>query len=147
MGGGSRVTAEIRYADRGDLTYLERNDSHIAPDVLRDKVARREVIVVRVDGQVVGWLRYGYWWDLVPFMNMLAVDEEERRKGYGSSMIAFWEAAMRQQGCEYVMTSTQADEQAQHLYRRLGYRDCGSLLFPGQTPLEVLLIKPLSADN
>ncbi|GIG24528.1 hypothetical protein [Cellulomonas denverensis] len=41
-----------------------------------------------------------------------------------------------------MLTSTQADEQAQHLYRRLGYRDCGALLFPGE-PIELVLRKEL----
>ena len=34
-----------------------------------------------------------------------------------------------------IMTSTQVDEQAQHFYRKLGYRDRGSL-FLDHTPLE-----------
>jgi ribosomal protein S18 acetylase RimI-like enzyme len=141
------VEVEIGFADPADLEYLARNDTHLSAESLAKKVECGEVIVVRLNGQPVGWLRYGYFWDLVPFMNMLAVEGEERRKGYGTGMISFWEAEMRERGYEYVMTSTQADEQAQHLYRRLGYRDCGSLLFPGQLALEVVLLKALSDET
>ena len=137
------MPVEIEFAAQRDMAYLVRNDTHISPDLLREKVARSEVIVVRVAGQTVGWLRFGYLWDFVPVMNMLAVEEEERRKGYGTGMIQFWEQEMRRRGYKLVLTSTQADEQAQHLYRRLGYVDCGAMLFPGQVPLEVFLIKSL----
>lgn len=34
-----------------------------------------------------------------------------------------------------VLISTQVDEDAQHLYRHLGYNDCGALLFDN-TPME-----------
>ena len=138
------MSVEIGFADSRDHEYLKRNDDHLSDAVLQDKIARREVIVIRVDGQAVGWLRFGFFWDVVPFMNMLAVDEEERRKGYGTPIITFWENQMRVRGYELAMTSTQADELAQHLYRRLGYRDCGSITFPGQIPLEVFLLKSLN---
>ena len=44
------------------------------------------------------------------------------------------------------MASTQADETAQHSYRKLGYQDCGSLCLANQA-LEIIMIKilPLSS--
>ena len=50
---------------------------------------------------------------------------------------------MRVSGHEMVMTSTLSNERAQHLYRRLGYKDCGSLLMP-EEPLEILFCKRLT---
>jgi ribosomal protein S18 acetylase RimI-like enzyme len=138
------MPVEISYAAEGDIRYLLRNDDHVPEGVMRGKVARQEMIVARVEGKPVGWLRFGHFWDFVPFLYMLAVEEEERRRGYATRMIEFWEGEMLRRGCGMVMTSTQADEQAQHLYRRLGYRDCGAVLFPGQLPLEVFLVKSLS---
>lgn len=49
---------------------------------------------------------------------------------------------MKQKGFKTVMTSTQSDEDAQHFYRKLGYRDVGCLLLDTQ-PLEIILIKAL----
>ena len=40
------------------------------------------------------------------------------------------------------MTSTQADEAAQHFYRHLGYADIGGFLLPGEA-YELLLYKAL----
>ena len=45
-----------------------------------------------------------------------------------------------------LLTSTQVDEDAQHFYRRLGYRDCGGLVMdvPGyEQPMELFLVKAI----
>ena len=53
---------------------------------------------------------------------------------------------MRKLGYDSVLTSTlSTNGRAQHLYRRLGYKDSGCLLMPGD-PLEVLLLKNLSVE-
>ena len=57
-----------------------------------------------------------------------------------------WEADMIARGYDLVMTSTQSDEEAQHFYRKLGYKDCGGLTlpFPGyEQPTELILAKAL----
>ena len=61
--------------------------------------------------------------------------------------MALWEDSLRKAGCRAAMTSTQADEGAQHFYRKLGYRDTGSLILtlPGfEQPTELILIKLLT---
>lgn len=45
-------------------------------------------------------------------------------------------------GHDSVMTSSLSNERAQHLYRRLGYVDVGSLLMPDE-PLEIVFLKRL----
>ena len=43
-----------------------------------------------------------------------------------------------------LMTSTQVDEEAQHFYRKLGYKDCGGFTVdvPGyEQPMEMIMIK------
>lgn len=94
------------------------------------------------NGVFVGWLRFNLFWDSIPFMNMLYFTEEQRRKGYGRTLVEFWENEMLKNQYKTVMTSTRADEKAQFFYRKLGYRDCGSLLLPDE-PLEIILSKKL----
>lgn len=53
---------------------------------------------------------------------------------------------MANQGYKMIMTSTQVDENAQHFYRKLGYKDCGCLVLdiPGfEQPLEMFMVKAL----
>jgi ribosomal protein S18 acetylase RimI-like enzyme len=43
-------------------------------------------------------MRYGFFWDNTPFMNMIWVDEEYRGKGAGKQVVLFWEDQMKQKG-------------------------------------------------
>ena len=50
------------------------------------------------------------------------------------------------QGYKMALISTQVDEGSQHLYRKLGYIDCGGLLFnntPLDQPMELFFRKVL----
>lgn len=132
----------VAFAGPDDLDFLAREDHHIDRDVIREKVARREVMVAYVEDRPVGFLRYGCFWDEIPFMNLLWVEEESRGKGYGTQLVSFWEEEMRKLGHDSVMTSSLSHERAQHLYRRLGYADVGSLLMPDE-PLEIVFLKGL----
>jgi ribosomal protein S18 acetylase RimI-like enzyme len=133
----------IAFAEPEDLDYLAREDHHVQRGVIEQKIGRREIMVLHHDGRRAGALRYGYFWDEIPFMSLLWVREELRGRGFGTSLVAFWEDEMRKAGYEVVMTSTLSSERAQHLYRRLGYEDCGCLLLTDE-PLEIILSKKLA---
>ena len=130
----------IDYAEFEDLDYLSKNDRHISKDMLEKKIKDKELIRIRVGNKIVGWLRYSYFWDNTPFMNMLYFEEKYRGKGLGAEIVSYWEKEMEDKGFNMVMTSTQANEQAQFFYRKQGYKDAGCLLLDNE-PLEILLIK------
>ncbi|OPZ89368.1 MAG: Acetyltransferase (GNAT) family protein [Firmicutes bacterium ADurb.Bin419] len=130
----------INYAEFADFEYLIKNDKHISKEMLEKKIDGKEVITIRVDDNVVGWLRYNYFWDNTPFMNMLYFDESYRQKGLGSKVVYYWEMAMKEKGYTRVMTSTLANEQAQFFYRKQGYKDAGCLLLENEA-LEILFTK------
>lgn len=132
----------IRTAHSGDLPFLAEHDRHITPAVLDQAIRLGRVLILEEEGCPVGWMRWNLFWDNTPFMNMLFLLEGHRSKGWGRSMVNHWEQEMREAGYQAVMTSTQADEFAQHFYRHLGYRDVGSFALPGET-LELILMKPL----
>jgi ribosomal protein S18 acetylase RimI-like enzyme len=134
---------EIGFANGKDYGYLIANDRHVTPEMIRRKLEQNEIIVIRDDKQLLGWLRYGYFCDVIPFMNMLYVEEKHRRKGLGTRLVEFWENEMRKKGYDKVMTSSDSPEQGQHFYRKLGYRDCGALLLPDES-LEIIFLKSLS---
>ena len=75
-------------------------------------------------------------------MNMLYLLDNKRGKGNGSRLVIFWENEMKQKNYEFVLTSTQSNEEAQFFYRKIGYVDSGALLLPNE-PLEIILYKKL----
>lgn len=91
-----------------------------------------------------GILRYNLFWDNTPFCTMLFVDCDYRKKGYGKRLMEHWERDMKAQGYDLLLTSTQVDEEAQHFYRKLGYKDCGGFVIDipkYAQPMELFLIK------
>ena len=138
---------QVRYATDVDLPYLLLKDDLVSEGVMRNKVSDSQVIVAVQGENHLGWLRFGLWWDIFPFMNLIAVEENVRRRGTGRKLVEFWEKEMKAQGHKLVITSTDANEDAQRFHRKMGYRDSGCLLFPSElypeSTLEILLLKVL----
>jgi GNAT superfamily N-acetyltransferase len=138
---------KIQFANiHQDFAYLQENDRHIPAERLRHKIERGEVIIIKNSVKPIGWLRFGFFWDLIPMMNMLMIEEDYRGQGWGKKLVEFWEREMEKQGYHQLMTSTLSDEEAQHFYRKLGYRDSGALFLPDEA-LEIILIKTLSQER
>ncbi len=133
---------EYRFANLNDLGILASHDRWISEEMLKKAVEQKRVLIAEEDGVFAGWLRYGLFWDEIPFMNMLRLREGFRGKGFGREFVLFWESLMKEQGFGRVMTSTSSAEEAQHFYRRLGYREVGGFL-PAGEPFELIFRKDL----
>lgn len=135
----------ISFATEKDCEWIQNHDRHLDVKLILPKISGKEIYLLRdhENETIIGWLRYGYFWDNTPFMNMLWIDELYRNQGLGKAAADYWENEMKQQGYNLIMTSTQADEGAQHFYRKLGYKDAGSLLLDSQ-PLEIFFTKKLN---
>ncbi|MNW30653.1 putative N-acetyltransferase YjaB [compost metagenome] len=136
---------KIDFAMESDYEYISLRDKHIHKSLIRSKIKQNEILIIRDGDQEIGWMRYGFFWDNTPFMNMIWIDEEYRGAGIGKKVVQYWEELMSQAGFEMVMTSTQSNEEAQHFYRKLGYRDAGCLLLENE-PLEIILTKQLNKN-
>ncbi|MCM1328907.1 MAG: GNAT family N-acetyltransferase [Ruminococcus sp.] len=119
------IFVKIRIAEERDFEFLRRNDRHVTEEILKKKIADKNILIAEADGEPAGWLRYGFFWDEIPFMNMLFVLEKFRGKGVGRGLVKEWERLMLADGHKTLMTSAQANEYSQHFYRKLGYRDLG----------------------
>jgi ribosomal protein S18 acetylase RimI-like enzyme len=133
----------IRLAAKQDIDFLVQHDRHLTRSAMLDKIHRNEVYIIEHESEPIGWARYNLFCDLIPFLTNINVLENHRRQGFGSQLIRRWEEQMRDRGFTYVLTSTQADEDAQFFYRKVGYSDSGSMLFPGQAATEIVLSKKL----
>ena len=139
------MSVTTRAATDSDLRFLREMDKHVSGEDQAQLVSLGRVMVAVVDGGdiPVGCLRWGLFWDEVPFMNLLWVVPEWRGQGVGTALVEAWEAAQRAAGHTLVLTSTVSAETAQHFYRRLGYVDSGVLLLPDEAA-ELIFRKPLT---
>lgn len=137
---------EIRYVENKDKDFWYSLDKHLSDDEFDKKVRDRRGYVILDDNAAVGLLRYNLFWDNTPFCTLLFIDSSKQNQGYGRKLMEYWENDMKNQGYGMVMTSTQVDEEAQHFYRKLGYKDCGGFTvdIPGyEQPMEMFMDKGL----
>ena len=130
----------IRYAKKIDYTWQKENDVHISEEILEIKIKSKEIYIVEKNNKNIGWLRYNFFWDNIPFMNMIYFLDEHRGKGFGKKLVEYWEKEMRQKGNRDVLTSTLSNEEAQHFYRKLGYKEIGGFKLL-EEPFELIFHK------
>jgi len=134
----------ITYATAQDKSYWYSLERHMPESEYELKARDKRCSIIRVGGRPAGILQYNLFWDNTPFLTLIYLEEPYRGKGFGAKAVSRWEEEMRSLGYQMVMTSTQADEEAQHFYRKLGYRDVGCLVMhmpPFEQPLEIFLAK------
>lgn len=136
----------IRYLKSSDKTFWYRLDQHLPEKEFDNKVQTKRGYILLLNDKPIGLLRYNLFWDNTPFCTMVSVDCEYQRKGYGRKLIEYWEHDMKAQGYQMLLTSTQVDEEAQHVYRKLGYKDCGGFVIDipeFAQPMEMFFIKSI----
>ncbi len=65
----------IAYAQQEDLQWLLQYDGLLSGDILSKKIQHNEILVA-FSGEPAGWLRYSFFWDNIPFLNMIYVLEQ-----------------------------------------------------------------------
>ena len=137
---------EIRYVSETDKAFWFMLDKHMSESEFLLKIRDKRGYVISDGDEPVGVMRYNLFWDNIPFLTLIYFEESHRGKGFGRQAMLFWENEMHELGYQMVMTSTQVDEEAQHFYRKLGYRDRGSLFLdntPFEQPQEMFMLKNL----
>lgn len=130
----------VVYAMPTDISDIQAFDKHISSDMLNKAIFDKRVIVFKTADIIMGTARWNYFWDSIPFLNMLYVPSGYTHHGVGKALLAFWEKEMESQGHSRVFTSTMTEENGQHFLRKFGYRDIGTLYDEGEG-LELILDK------
>jgi len=110
------------------------------------KVRDRRCYILRLGKKRIGVMVFNLIFDMVPFLTLMHIEEPYQRKGYGTKAMARWEDDMRSLGYKMIMVSTQVNEDGQHFYRKLGYKDMGGIVMdipPFVQPMEMFLGKAL----
>ena len=134
---------EIRLAVAKDKKQILKYDCHIPQNKVGECIDNGLVDVLCDDDKIVGVLRYNLFWQTIPFLDLLFIDDAYRGQGWGSKMMADWEETMTRMGYPYVILSTQEDETARFFYEKIGYRRIGAFLPPEQDADEIMYLKEL----
>ena len=128
-----------------DYSFVNRLLPRIRWEQFGNKVnGKNGFLILDSNNNPVGFILYVVLWEKMPFIEHLIIDEAFRNKGYGTKALLSFEKRMKEMEYKMVLLSTQVDERAQFLYRRLGYVDNGALFLektPFDQPAELFLKK------
>ena len=118
----------VRFARPDDLEWCVQLDKHVGPAVIQRKIEQEEILIAEAGGEPVGYLRLEYLWSLVPYIALIWVLPEHRRKGVGRAILGYLEEFLREEGYRVLLSSSQANEpQPQAWHRHMGFEECGYL--------------------
>ena len=151
MAGEAIDSLAISFATERDGAWLILNDSnvYISATLVREELIRNEYIVARLGDTPVGYVRMSYFWSFIPYIDIIAVEDDYQRQGIGRAMLSFVEAHAREKGLRLILSSSQADEPgAQAWHRKVGFQDAGALidLAPLQRVPEILFAKRIADE-
>lgn len=136
----------IKPVEMSDRTFWMSIDTHVSEEGFQGRVYTKAGYVLWEKETRIGLMWHCVLWDNLPFLNLLFILPAYRGKGYGAGAMAQWEQEMKKRGFKTLLISTQVDESAQFFYRKLGYVDCGGLVFqgtPNSQPMEMFMRKVL----
>lgn len=137
------ITLDVSDADRGLRDRL--NTEIIAFNEAATGYTDGELLCITArgtDGELRGGL-YGWTWGGCGYIDLLWVQEDQRRSGLGRQLLAAAEHEVRNRGCDQVALSTHSF-QAPDFYARYGYRECGRIPAYPRGHDQIQLVKHLS---
>ncbi len=115
-----------RLAKPSDIRKLQTIDRWPKEHIWRQKIAAGEVIVLELNEQIIGLIRYEVLWTTVPFMGLIVIEEAHRGKGYSKVLLEFLKQHLRNQGYVALLSSSQTDEPVpQNWHRHMGFKSNG----------------------
>ena len=141
---------DINFADESATGYLIKNDNHCKEDMILSKIKRKEYIIAKNNDEFVGFLRFGYLWSKIPYIEVIAVEDEHQRKGIGKAMLMFLEDHARKIGEKIILSSSEEAESApQEWHKHMGFKKAGRIddLKPVQESPEIIFIKKIKEKN
>ena len=116
---------KVRFATPSDLTFVQQ-DRYIPAEVVKRKIEWQEVIVAERDSDRIGYARLEYLWSLVPYIALIHVLPEHRRRGAGKAILRFIEEYVCERGSATLYSSSQVNEpEPQAWHRHVGFEECG----------------------
>ena len=120
------MNARVRLAQETDIPALQQLDPWPKAHVWQQKVTDGEVMVLELDGSVVGVARYAVLWTTVPFLGLIEIDAAHRGRGYSRLMLSFLKDHLLEQGYVALLSSSQTDEpDAQRWHLHMGFTSNG----------------------
>ena len=128
-----------------EIDLLFEGHPHAA-DVLRRAITEGKIVLAEsAQGGVVGYVRWDYFWDSIPFCLTARVKPQHQRRGVGHRLYERIEDTFRRRGCRFWLSSTEeTNESSRRFHESIGFRPIGKLAELGQDVSEIFYRKEIS---
>ena len=126
----------MTYATMDDKPHFCNEWENLPVSEYESKIRDKRCYVIQFENKPIGYMRYNLIFDFIPFVTCFYITDPYKGKGFGKQAMMNWENDMRSLGFKMVMVSTEVGDGAQHFYRKLGYKDMGSIVIGGILPYD-----------
>ncbi|OFZ46929.1 MAG: hypothetical protein A2381_03785 [Bdellovibrionales bacterium RIFOXYB1_FULL_37_110] len=119
----------IEFAKSCDIDSCKAFDfDYISASDLRRDTETKQIILAKMQGIVIGYLRLNYLWYTTPFIDLIIVEKEHRKKGIGKALLELIITELKNDGKKMILTSTQStNQEARRWNESAGFLEIGSL--------------------
>jgi len=126
----------IIHATMADKPHFVNKWENLPESEYESKIRDKRCYAILFENERIGYMRYNLQFDFIPLLTCFYIADPHKGKGFGRKAMEHWEDEMRSLGFKMIMVSAEAGENAHHFYRKLGYKDMGSIILGGILPLE-----------
>lgn len=144
------MTIDIRFAKVEDFETVRKFDPHseyIPSARIKNKLNQNEIIISIKDNNIIGILKFSYFWATRPYIDLIWISPEYRGQKLGSKMLSFLEEFLINEGHSILHSSfEEGEEKAFNWHKSNGFIKCGfnsALNLPHENVKEIFLYKPL----
>lgn len=117
---------QVRFAQPQDYPRVCELDREPGETVTRQLIADRRYVIAEQDGRVIGLIRVEHIWTVVPYMGLIWIEPDYRKRGLSRRLLGFLCDHLRRQGHKTLFSSSQANEpMPQAWHRHVGFVDSG----------------------
>ena len=117
---------QIKFASNEDKQLILKHEDYLKEKRLSQILENNEIILAYDKERNIGYLRYQLFWTKLPYLTLIIVDKEYRKKGVGRSLLLFLEKHLRSLGFNRLLSSSTAnDSDPQAWHKKVGFKEVG----------------------
>ena len=136
--------AEITVATESDTQDIIAFENEYLQERLPECIKENRIFVLRCKDRILGVMRYNFFLESLPCLDVLIFDPAYTKRGYAQKMMDYWEFRMSELGYGYVMVAMFADQVEVYSPEKFSYQEMGSFSLPLVDEKVVVFSKELS---
>ncbi len=135
---------KINYATIKDLDYLIKNVHVESKKIIINKIKSKEFFIAFEEGKPVGRIMFQYFWEVIPYIELIFVEKNYRNKGIARKLLESLEKEARKRKSKYIISSCVWNEkEPQFWHKKVGFEKKGYIDGIQPEGREVFFVKKL----